>query len=278
MRVRCVTRNLFFKKKFPDIMAQSTDVASAHEFWETAFTKERDLQTFDGSFATRGSLTQQSFFKIIGDVEDKEILEVGCGTGKLSVYLATRGARVTATDFTQNALENTRALAVHNNVGDRVALHQVDGLNLETLDKKFDLVVGRFVLHHIEPFDQFVDVLYNVLNDTGRGIFMENNSRNPLLMFARNNLAGKMGIPRYGDDEEFPLEPREIEMIEARFREVVQHFPELVFFKKLSTYIFRHKRIFTPFTEFNRWLDASLYTVVPGSRKYSYLQVVEMAK
>ena len=139
-------------------------------------------------------------------------------------------------------------------------------------------MVGRFVLHHIEPFDQFVDVLYNVLNDTGRGIFMENNSRNPFLMFARNNLAGKMGIPRYGDDEEFPLEPREIEMIEARFREVVQHFPELVFFKKLSTYIFRHKRIFTPFTEFNRWLDASLYTVVPGSRKYSYLQVVEMAK
>lgn len=259
-------------------MAQSTDVASAHEFWETAFTKERDLQTFDRSFATRGSVTQQSFFKIIGDVEDKEILEVGCGTGKLSVYLATRGARVTATDFTQNALENTRALAVHNNVGDRVALHQVDGLNLESLNKKFDLVVGRFVLHHIEPFDQFVDVLYNVLNDNGRGIFMENNSRNPFLMFARKNLAGKMGIPRYGDDEEFPLEPREIEMIEARFREVVQHFPELVFFKKLSTYIFRHKRIFTPFTEFNRWLDASLYTVVPASRKYSYLQVVEMAK
>ena len=193
---------------------------------ETAFKKERELPKIDQSFAKQGSVTQQSFYKIIGDVKDKEVLEVGCGTGKLSVYLATQGAKVTSTDFTQNALENTRALAEFNNVADRVSLHQVDGLDLKSLNKKYDLVVGRFVLHHIEPFDKFVDVLHDVLNETGRGIFMENNSRNPFLMFARKNLAGKMGIPRYGDDEEYPLEPREIDMIGERFAtRSEQHFP-----------------------------------------------------
>lgn len=259
-------------------MDRPAEVASAHEFWETAFTKERDLPTLDESFAKQGSFTQQSFYDIIGDVKDKNVLEVGCGTGKLSVFLATRGANVTSTDFTKNALENTRALAEHNNVADRITLAQVDGLDLKSLGQKYDLVVGRFVLHHIEPFNTFVDVLHDVMTEDGRGIFMENNSRNPFLMFARKNLAGKMGIPRYGDDEEYPLEPREIEMIEKRFTKVVQHFPELVFFKKLDTYIFRHKRLFAPLLKVNKWLDASLYTVVPGSRKYSYLQVVEMVK
>lgn len=259
-------------------MSQTTETATAHQFWETAFTKERNLITFDESFAIKGSKTHRAFYKIIGDVKGKEVLEVGCGTGKLSVFLATRGAKVTSTDFTQNALENTRILAIHNGVEDRITLRQVDGLDLKSLNKQYDLIVGRFVLHHIEPFDQFVDVLYDVLARNGRGIFFENNSRNPFLMFARENLAGKLGIPRYGDDEEYPLEQQEIEMIEKRFTQVIQHFPELVFFKKLDTYIFRHKRLFSPLLKLNKWLDASLFTLVPGSRKFSYLQIVEMVK
>lgn len=259
-------------------MNQPTEVASAHEFWETAFTKERELTRFDKSFATSGSKTQQAFYQVIGDVKGKSVLEVGCGTGKLSVYLATQGATVTATDFTKNALENTRELAAYNNVADRVRLEQVDGLDLASLNEEYDLVVGRFVLHHIEPFDQFVDVLHTVIKKGGRGVFMENNAQNPFLMFARKNVAGKMGIPRYGDDEEYPLEKREVEMIEKKFDEVVQHFPELVFFKKISTYIFRHKRIFSPFTTMNKWIDSMLYNMVPPVRKYGYLQVVEMKK
>lgn len=259
-------------------MTQSVETGTAHEFWETAFTKERKLTKFDASFAREGNKTHQAFYNIIGDVTDKEVLEVGCGTGKLSVFLATQGARMTSTDFTKNALENTRALAAYNGVEDRITLEQVDGLDLRSLNKKYDLVVGRFVLHHIEPFVQFVDVLHDVLNETGRGVFFENNSRNPMLMFARKNLAGKMGIPKYGDDEEYPLEQAEIEMLEKKFDRVTQHFPELVFFKKLDTYIFRHKKLFSPLLKVNRLLDASLYTLVPGSRKYSYLQIVEMAK
>jgi len=43
--------------------------------------------------------------KIIGDVKNKNILEIGCGNGYLSRILATRGAKVTAVDVSSNFLK-----------------------------------------------------------------------------------------------------------------------------------------------------------------------------
>ena len=259
-------------------MEPSTQVATPHEFWETAFTKKR-LTVIDEQYKFKGSVTQRAFLQLASErVENLSVLEIGCGSGQLSVFLAKCGANVTATDFSQNAIDRTLELAAFNGVGDRVTGRLADGLDLPSLGQKFDLVTGRFVLHHIEPFASFVDVLDTMLVESGRGVFMENNARNPFLMLARKHLAGKMGIPKYGDEEEFPLEPREIELLEKRFRRVTQHFPELVFFRKLDTYIFRHKSKFAPFLKFNRWVDNSLYKATPGMRKLSYLQVVEFVK
>ena len=259
-------------------MDQTAHVASPHEFWETAFSKQR-LTVIDEQFKFTGSVTQRAFLQLVSDnIEGLEVLEVGSGTGQLSVFLAKCGARVTATDFSQNAIDNTLALAEYNGVEDRVTGRVVDGLSLPDLDKKFDLITGRFVLHHIEPFGQFVDVLDTMLRDKGRGLFMENNSRNPFLMIARKYLAGRMGIPKYGDDDEYPLEPREIEMLEKRFKRVTQHFPDLICFRKLDTYLFRHKSQFSPFFKLNKWLDTTMYNVTPGMRKLSYLQIVEFVK
>jgi hypothetical protein len=143
---------------------------------------------------------------------------------------------------------------------------------------RFDLVVGRFVLHHIEPFDGFARTLHAVMMPGGRGLFMENNSANPFLMFARRNFAGRLGIPRYGDDEEYPLERGEITVLKQTFARVEQYYPELVFFRKLDTYIFRNKKRFGPFLAMNRAIDHALYRFVPGSRRWSYLQLVEMIR
>lgn len=259
-------------------MESTAHVVSPHQFWETAFSKQK-LTVIDEQYKFKGSVTQRAFLQLASsDVEGLDVLEVGCGTGHLSVFLARCGANVTATDFSQNAIDHTLALAEFNGVGDRVTGRVVDGLDLPTLEQRFDLVTGRFVLHHIEPFDAFVDVLDGVLKENGRGIFMENNARNPFLMFARKYMAGKMGIPRYGDDEEYPLEPREIEMLEARFKRVTQHFPELVFFRKLDTYIFRHNGKFAPFLKLNRWVDNTLHRLSPRMRALSYLQIVEFVK
>lgn len=206
------------------------------------------------------------------------MLEIGCGRGDLTVYLAKSGAEVTAVDFSAMALEKTRSLAAFNGVADRVSTHQLDALQLPSLGIKFDLVVGKFILHHIEPFSAFTEVLDELLTDNGRAVFMENNARNPLLMFARKNFSGRYGIPKHGDDEEYPLEHGEIALLQERFEYVEQIFPEFTFFRKLNTYVFQRKRRFSWIMKFNKWMDASIYRALPPLRKYSYLQILEVKK
>lgn len=261
-------------------MNPSVQGATALDFWESAFQNKKDLAVIDHNyFANKGRVTQREFATLLGDVKGLEVLDIGCGSGELSVFLANKGAKVTSSDFSANALRNTGELAKHNKVQDRIELVQTDALELPKLDKRYDLLVGRFVLHHIEPFDQFTEVLHEMIADRGgRGVFMENNSNNPFLMVARKYLAGRMGIPKYGDDDEYPLEQREVEMLHKKFDNVYQHFPELIFFRKLNTYIFRHKKMFSPFMSVNSFLDDTVYNIIPPMRKLSYLQLVEMVK
>lgn len=54
------------------------------------------------------------------NVKDKAFLELGCGTGFLSIAAARRGAKVTASDLSAAAVENTKINAEKNDVSIRV--------------------------------------------------------------------------------------------------------------------------------------------------------------
>jgi SAM-dependent methyltransferase len=212
------------------------------------------------------------FLDLLGNVNEKEILEIGCGISELSVYLAKIGGKVTCIDILPEAVEYTKSLVEFNNVSSRVSVFQMSALDISG---RYDLIVGKYVLHHIEPFEKLAEVLFNSLKDGGRGVFLENSSANPILMFSRKYLAGRFGIPKYGDENEFPLEPREIEILKNKFSEVRLYFPEFIFFRKATTYLFHGNYLFYKVTKF---LDNSVYHLFPFLRKYSYEQIVEIVK
>lgn len=195
----------------------------------------------------------------------------------MAVYLAKRGARVTAVDLSPEAARIARRNAAYNGVDDRVSVRGMDALELDSLSRTYDFVVGRFVLHHIEPFHEFVDVLDAVTTPSARGLFLENSAQNRLLMLFREYAAGRFGIPKYSDDQEHPLAQHEINALRASF-DVRVHYPELVFLRKINTYLIGHRNGFGSLTELIESLDDTLYQVVPSLREYSYLQVVELVK
>ena len=72
-------------------------------------------------------------------------LDVGCGEGADTVWLAGRGWSVTALDFAHAALEKTAAHAAEAGVGDRVATRAIDIRDWQPGEERWDLVSSQFM-------------------------------------------------------------------------------------------------------------------------------------
>lgn len=245
---------------------------AAVAFWDARFSDpSNQAEAAFRRFDRPKSETVHAFMALLGDVNGLNVLDVGCGLGGLTVAVAKRGARVLAVDTAHEGVQRTLALAEEAGVAERVRAEQRSALEVDRLGEQFDLVVGSFILHHVEPFDAFAGVLGRAIRPEGRGLFLENNARNPFLMFARRHLAGRFGIPRFGDDEEHPLEAREVALLRRHFGVVEQHYPDLVFLRKLNTYVIRGRAPWLGKT-FHA-LDRAAYRV-PALRPYTYNQIV----
>ena len=79
-----------------------------------------------------------------------------------------------------------------------------------------DFVYGSMILHHLEPFEEFARTLRAAIRPGGKGYFYENNAASRTMVWFRRHVVGKMWVPKHGDDDEFPLEPHEVdELAEA---------------------------------------------------------------
>ena len=85
-----------------------------------------------------------ALLKACGDIDGLRVLELGCGAGDLSVELLRRGARLTAIDISPGMVELARSRA--GAASFVVAPAEDTGLP----DASFDLVVGKWVLHHVD--------------------------------------------------------------------------------------------------------------------------------
>ena len=80
----------------------------------------------------------------------KEILELGCGTGELSVGLALCGAKVKAVDFSSTSIKKAKELADKKCTTNKPQyfLKNILELKENEFNKKFDVVIALGSLHH----------------------------------------------------------------------------------------------------------------------------------
>jgi S-methylmethionine-dependent homocysteine/selenocysteine methylase/SAM-dependent methyltransferase len=101
-----------------------------------------------GSFLVWKHLFQQ----VVG--AGRRCLDIGCGSGILSVQLALNGARrVHAIDLDRRAVANTLSNAFRNGVADRVTGSTVD-LYPWVPDEPYDVVVASLYQMPVDPFEQ----------------------------------------------------------------------------------------------------------------------------
>ncbi len=144
---------------------------------------------------------------------EARVLDVGCGMGLLSAWLAARGARVTGVDPSARAVDAARPLA---DVVGADCTFVVDALPTGRFQEgAFDRLAGRFAIHHL-PGDRSAAYLAGLLAPGGRAAFLETTT-NPVLAFARRHVAGRYGVARYGTEDERPLTRDDLERLRSAF-------------------------------------------------------------
>ncbi len=151
-----------------------------------------------------------------------------------------------------------------------ITVHHTDAMNFADCGP-FDFIFGSMILHHIEPFEKFAEVLDNALKPGGKAFFLENNANSRLLVWFRNNIVGKWGVPKKGDDKEFPLTPDEVDCLRKKMH-VRQEFPEMFFFRLIPMYLLRGK-----FSKQFQQLDKVAFRI-KVLRKLSYRQYLYISK
>lgn len=106
-------------------------------------------------------------FQQLGDVSDKDILDLGCGEGGYSRELCRRGAKVTAIDCGKSAVEYCIEKAKDEQL--EITYYLMNSCNLQGIDdNSFDVVLCSMMLMDCEDFEGTVKEIVRVLKPGGK--------------------------------------------------------------------------------------------------------------
>lgn len=111
---------------------------------------------------------------------EMKVLELGCGVGYFTEFLAQTGAQIIANDISPDLLDVARQRVKASNV----TFNEENAYDLTYEDQTFDSVVGSSVLHHLEV-DQALKECFRVLKPGGTMYFTEPNLVNPQVYMER---------------------------------------------------------------------------------------------
>lgn len=103
---------------------------------------------YDGEGNPLVELEQPRMDAAVGDVRGKEVLDLGCGTGRHALRLAAAGAVVSAVDFSEGMLGEARRKAGARGLPIKFVQHDL-ARRLPFQDGAFELTVCGLVLDHV---------------------------------------------------------------------------------------------------------------------------------
>lgn len=144
---------------------------------------------------TRGEISNK--FKTLVSISDligkKKILDIGCGRGDLSFYLASNKFNCVAIDLSDAAIKLCKENKRYNECEKYLKIHKMDCTKLEFEDNSFDVIFMSDIVEHLSKND-----LIKSLNEANRvlklnGQFVIHTSPNSFLtqpLFFISNLIG----------------------------------------------------------------------------------------
>lgn len=90
--------------------------------------------------------------KCFGNIKEKSFLEVGCGSGQVSAFLALKGGIINLLDISKKSLEFARNYFEARRIP--VKLYNQDAFNMKFLPGSFDYVWNSGVIEHFDDNDK----------------------------------------------------------------------------------------------------------------------------
>lgn len=117
------------------------------DLWDNEYL---NAQSIPSSTRTAPSHALRLAVSLIDLPSTSNVLDAGCGNGRNAVYLASRGHRVTAIDFSEAALKATSEHARRERLSQQIEVQHVDLLaDLPHSSGRFNLVLDSYVSCHI---------------------------------------------------------------------------------------------------------------------------------
>jgi SAM-dependent methyltransferase len=225
--------------------------------------------------------------RALGNLSGRRLLDLGCGTGETSAWLALQGARVDAVDLSPGMIAVARGLAERLGVADRITFHVAAGVSLPFEEASFDAVFGHDCLHHMD-LERARDQILRVLKPQRPAVFAEPLGHNPIINYFRD-LSPKTRTP-----DEVPLRFRDFRRLGRGFRSlrhrefqfatlslflwfflIERSNPNQVrYWKKIIVEAERYRSAFSVLD----WMDRALLAVVPAAGRLCRMTVVVLER
>ena len=147
----------------------------------------------------------------LGNIRGRNVLDLGCGAGEGAVYLAKKGAIVTAMDISLEMLSVVKKVARRHKVEVITKQGRSDAINSE--DETFDIVYAANLLHHVNIEATLKDIC-RVLKKSGIFACWDPLAHNPVINVYRK-LAREVRTK-----DEHPLRMCDLALFQQHFSEV----------------------------------------------------------
>lgn len=242
-------------------------IAAEQDAWDrVAAARGGDLKLFHDITV----IWQPVYDQLLGELNHpagSRVLDCGCGEGLLSASAARRGWSVVGFDVSAESLRSSQSFNRGQDVHPTLAAFE----SLPFAERAFDAAVGMFVLHHVE-LPAAAAELRRVLGPGGRARFVETWGHNPLLRAGRA-LTGRIGVAKWGTDDERPLRYADLEVLRRAGLEVTLDYPGLVMFQLIDNNVLRRRWRWA--SRILRWVD-ELLGKIPALKKYGYYVIFDI--
>ena len=168
-----------------------------------------------------GKTSTKELIDLCHITENSLVLDVGCGTGKTSCFLAKEvGCKITAVDLYQGMIDKALKRAKRKKVSDKIEFRQADAVNLPFKNNFFDIIISESVTAFVSDKQKALNEYFRVLKPNGfvglNELTWQGNPPQKVIDFMHKTMGGEF----------FSVEEWKKFLVNANFKEIQVKFFE----------------------------------------------------